>query len=634
MNKLKILLVIVILIVVFVGSSQAASKVSPAVPYRFAPAPCTKANFSGSPLMQRVGINYKERVAWIEPDWIMDLFVERDQVTNYRGEFLGKWLEAAVRVCRYSGDKEFRKEVDRVINTLLDGQEDDGYIGTYAASARNTGWDFWTIKYTLNGMLAYANEFQDERVLKACQRLGDYFMKHVEEITPEVFVVSGRTGGDSNTSILESMVLLYKATGNKKYIEFCPKIFHPHILPDVKKAVFGRRKAYQLVSNYLGLLKYGQMADAEFVKNIAKMTDDKINSWAHYPYGAISVGDASIGNVMPLRMEVYGYPWWHGLGKADEMASGLQKRNPRNGSEGCDTVTWMQLNFSLFHMTGAPEFLEEAECVAYNQLSAQQEPSTGSFHYFMSPHGVRAYAERHGHYCCMYSLSRGLAMLPDMAVGSMDGRAAVALYLPGEYRVPVETATGKKEIDLTIKTNFPVSGKGVIQVNCDNKERFGMALRVPGYATSFTAKAAGKTYTGKAGDFLTIDRKWSKGDKVEFDMQMEISMIGFSGRRDAQDEKVYAVKRGPQFLAVDSTTAKRDTLYKEWIGVQKYAVPVKRDGKGLVYYLSKCAMVPYGDAGQTGGQVEMFFENIEWKDGKAPASLESRDKAAEDLMTF
>jgi len=92
MNKLKILLVIVILIVVFAGSSQAASKVSPAVPYRFEPAPCTKANFPGSPLMQRVGINYKERVAWIEPDWIMDLFVERDQAKNYRGEFLGKWL--------------------------------------------------------------------------------------------------------------------------------------------------------------------------------------------------------------------------------------------------------------------------------------------------------------------------------------------------------------------------------------------------------------------------------------------------------------------------------------------------------------------------------------------------------------
>ena len=92
MRKLNVSFMVVVLMVVFAGCSQAASKVSPAVPYRFAPAPCTKANFPGSPLMQRVGINYKERVAWIEPDWIMDLFVERDQVKNYRGEFLGKWL--------------------------------------------------------------------------------------------------------------------------------------------------------------------------------------------------------------------------------------------------------------------------------------------------------------------------------------------------------------------------------------------------------------------------------------------------------------------------------------------------------------------------------------------------------------
>ena len=621
MWKSRTLQVIVASIILIAASSPAAQQLSVAVPDTFVPARCIKADFSG-PLMKRVGINYTERMVWLDPDWLLEPFISKKKTAKYDGEFIGKWIDAAVRVWRYTGDEALRAKLDHTAKVLVASQEADGYIGTYTRSARYTEWDVWTIKYTLIGLLAYANEFQDEKVLKACQRLGVCFMKHIEHITPEEFVGSSFHDGMANTSILEPMCYLYEASGDEKFLKFCPDIFHPDVLKDVQNGVFGAGKIYERQSNYLGFLEYGHLASPRFVEGLAKAIGDKIEAKTYYPVGAVSIGDRAIGGSMPLRIESNSFGWTFNLGREREMVPPRERFYARDGSEACDTVTWMQLNFELFHLTGDIRFLEAAECVAYNQLSAHQKPSTGSFDFFLSVHGVRSFANRYTNYCCMHSLPRGFAMLPEMAVGTMDGSAAVALYLPGTYRAPVMTATGKKEVDLVIKTNFPVSGKGVIHVKCDKPNRFGLMLRVPNYTKSFIAKAGGQTFQGKPGEFLTIDREWKKDDRIEFDMQMEISLVPLDPAAKDNGRKILrAVRRGPQFLATDSTMTNQLKLHKGWIGTQKYEVPVQRDAEGVVMYTTNAFMVPYADAGQTGGYVEVFFPGMEWNDNKAPEKV-------------
>ncbi len=63
--------------------------VEAAVPDRFTPARYVKADFSG-PLMQRVGINYRERVAWLDPNWLIPPFEQKELKRSYQGEFIGK----------------------------------------------------------------------------------------------------------------------------------------------------------------------------------------------------------------------------------------------------------------------------------------------------------------------------------------------------------------------------------------------------------------------------------------------------------------------------------------------------------------------------------------------------------------
>jgi DUF1680 family protein len=77
--------------------------------------------------------------------------------------------------------------------------------------------------------------------------------------------------------------------------------------------------------------------------------------------------------------------------------------------------------------------------------------------------------------------------------------------------------------------------------------RFALGLRVPAWTKSFTAVAGGRTYQGKPGEYLTLDREWGPGDvvKVEIDLTARLVPGGASYPYNV------AVARGPQLLALD-----------------------------------------------------------------------------------
>ncbi|MEA3368143.1 MAG: hypothetical protein U9R68_08525, partial [Planctomycetota bacterium] len=65
-----------------------------------------------------------------------------------------------------------------------------------------------------------------------------------------------------------------------------------------------------------------------------------------------------------------------------------------------------------------------------------------------------------------------------------------------------------------------------------------------------------------------------------------------------------AIQRGPQVLAVDET-APGPELPDGWVGTQIYTVKGTRAGKPV-----SLVMVPYADAGQTGGQYTAVHETL------------------------
>ena len=88
----------------------------------------------------------------------------------WRGEFWGKLVISAARVCRYTGNHELYAFLKKSAETMLSLQEADGYLGTYrnhdfvcppaAEDAEKLVgwkccwcWNIWCRKYTLWGLI-------------------------------------------------------------------------------------------------------------------------------------------------------------------------------------------------------------------------------------------------------------------------------------------------------------------------------------------------------------------------------------------------------------------------------------------------------------------------------------------------
>ena len=114
----------------------------------------------------------------------------------------------------------------------------------------------------------------------------------------------------------------------------------------------------------------------------------------------------------------------------------------------------------------------------------------------------------------------------------------------------------------------------------------------------------------------TIDRLWQTGDRIDVSFVMPITILDGGKSYPGQ----VAIKRGPQVLAFDQALNTVDAakvsivtasvqlkevggaLPQDWIGGQAYQLDVMADGTP-----TKIVLVPYCDAGQSGGVVTTWL---------------------------
>ena len=133
------------------------------------------------------------------------------------GEHVGKWLHAATLAWAYSGDAQLREELDRVAAELIRCQEQDGYLGTYSPDKRfglypGNDWDVWSHKYNLIGLMTYYEYTGDPAALQACRKMADLLIATFP--AKKSIPAAGTHVGMAATSVLEPILLLYRATGD------------------------------------------------------------------------------------------------------------------------------------------------------------------------------------------------------------------------------------------------------------------------------------------------------------------------------------------------------------------------------------------------------------------------------------
>ncbi len=564
-------------------------------------------NYS-SYLGQRMKINAVDRMInhynkYKLVDALLKAFEQRPGAQTWAGEHPCKYLDALTRAWMYSKAPELKVKMDSVALRLIKSQLSNGYSGTYLPANYWTAWDVWAQAYYLIGLETYYCNTGDTNSLNACKKAANLLCNTFgPSPLRDLSKSSSDHMGMPSTIVLEPIVMLYRYTGDVKYLNFANYIIglldgsgQTPIVANLENGLgvnaIGDAKAYEMTGNMVGVADYYRMTGQ------ARYLDACVKDWT---------------DIMQKRHYITGTSSWGEIFRANYDLPGDNGTATYNGGgvgESCFSTTWLQLNWHLFRLTGEAKYADEMEKIVYNALLAAQRPKKGhntllndscigDICYFTplvnsKPYGLVSHIVDDIS-CCSSSQIRGIALIAQMMLGVTNNMPTIVLYTPAKATLPITVNGTAVKVGIDIATTYPEDGNVVVTLNPSTSANFTLHLRVPSWCTYYQVNALGKKYMGTKGTFLDVTDKWSPGDKVQIYMYMSYQTIpGGSGMPLGQQYgNNVAVQRGPQVLATDNSISS-STIPANWVGGLLFSVPGIRSNQAIQFN-----MVPYSDAGQ------------------------------------
>ena len=479
------------------------------------------------------------------------LFVQQFRIdadivdAGWRGEFWGKMMRGACFVYSYSKDEALYKVLKESVCDMLTAQDALGRISTYSVEKEFDGWDLWSRKYVLLGMQYFIEICNDKEfnasVIECMKKQVDYLISKIGYLHEGKLLITRLTRhwrGLNSSSILEPIVRLYSLTGEEKYLKFADyivacggmdveNVFELAYRNEMHPYQYPVTKAYEMTSCFVGLLEYYRIRKNErHLKAIINFANRVLED------------DFTVIGSAGCTHELFDH-------------STVRQANPDRGDpraqETCVTVTLMQFFYQLNLITGDSRYMDAFERSLYNgylgaintdgaiDLRAQElypdvkmvpmpfdsySPLTAGKR-GNGTGGFRAFENGKYYGCCICIGSAGIGVAMKSAVFTSKSGLVVNLYENGTVTQPLING---KTAALRFETTYPVGESVKITVDTDNAEEFEILLRNPEWSENTTASVNGKEITVNKG-YISIYRKWSKGDMIEITFDMRAKAI-------------------------------------------------------------------------------------------------------------
>jgi len=484
----------------------------------------------------------KNRVLAQDYDYLVEPFRHKNETHLWQMEFWGKWMLGAVAAWEYTQDPELMSHMSKSVNSIIETQLSNGYIGNYPVENQLTNWDIWGRKYVLLGLLRYHDITKDKKALKSAQKEANYLLSQIGPGLTNI-IETGNYHGMASSSILEPMIMLYNKTKDKKYLDFAKYIVEQWETSDgpqlIGKALRGihvadrfphpekwfspenGQKAYEMMSCYNGLLAlYKITGKTNYLKAVEMTVQDIIDE---------EINVAGSGTSFES--------WYHGKEQ--------QTRPTFHTMETCVMTTWMKLNYDLLSLTGKSLYADHIEITYYNALLASTRFGGAEIAMYSPLMGYRGDTNQQCGMdinCCSANGPRGYMIMPRYAIMTSSKEVYLNLYTDFSSSFTLQS---NDDITIEQKTNYPKGDQIQIIINPDKSEKFTLALRIPAWSIQNSLYVNGKKVDGvKAGAYKKITRVWNKGDKVELQLDLRGRLVELNGYS--------ALIRGPLVLARDS----------------------------------------------------------------------------------
>ena len=468
-----------------------------------------------------------------------------------------KTIEGASYSLQTYPDKKLQKYIDSVLVIVAGAQEPDGYLYTartmnpkhphnWAGKERwvaveNLSHEFYNLGHMIEGAVAHYQATGKRNFLDIAIKYADCVCREIGNGPQQKKYVPGHQIAEM------ALVKLYMVTGDKKYLDQAKFFLDTRGYTSRKDAYSQAHKpvveqdeavghAVRAVYMYSGMADVAAITgDSSYIKAIDKIWDNIVSKKIYITggIGARHAGEAFGNNYELPNLSAY--------------------------CETCAAIGNVYMNYRLFLLHGDAKYFDVLERTLYNGLISGVSLDGGSFFYPnpLSSNGKYSRKPWFGCACCPSNVSRFIPSLPGYVYAVKNDQVYVNLYLSNKAELKVD----KKKILLEQETGYPWNGDIRLKITQGNQD-FTMKLRIPGWVRGnvlpgdlysytdnqkpvYQVSVNGQTVESDVNDgYLSIARKWKKGDVVEVHFDMIPRIVKANPKVEADHGRV-AVERGP-----------------------------------------------------------------------------------------
>jgi len=543
------------------------------------------------------------------------------------GEFKGipfddsdvyKVIEGAAYILAMEPDAKLDRYLDELIVKIAAAQEADGYLYTarrlfapekMPAMSGRTRWsnleashELYNVGHLYEAAVAHFQATGKRSLLNVALKNADFLC--------ETFGPGKVQLPPGHQEIEIGLVKLYRLTGQEKYLKLA------HYLLEIR----GRPETHRLygvnVQDHLPVVEQaeavGHAVRAGYM--YAGMADvAALTGQESYARAIDRLWEDVVFRKLHLTGGIGASPSGEAFGRAYELP------NATAYLETCAAIANALWNHRMFLLHGDAKYVDVLERILYNGFLSGVSLSGDRF-FYPNPletdgkarfnHGHSERAPWFGCSCCPVNVVRFIPSIAGYIYATRGEALYVNLYIGGEATAHV----GSASVRLRQETRYPWAGTVKLTVTPEQARRFGIHLRIPGWALGRPvpgdlyryaetgvgkgAEAVGVRINGQATrlpelerGYARFEREWKAGDTVELELPMPVRrVLAHADVRANQDR--FAVERGPLVYCAEGADNGGAVLERVFGGTVRFETQARPDLLGGV---TTIRMMPEGE---------------------------------------
>lgn len=455
------------------------------------------------------------------------------------GHSLGHYLTAIVQMYQTTGDKEFLKRVNYIVDELYDCQkaDGDGYLGAFPngkkiledqvakGDIRSQGFNlngiwvpFYTEHKVMDGLFHAYKYCGNKKALEINVRFADWLETVVKNLNDSQIqdMLNCEHGG-----INEALAELYACTGNQKYLKLSEVFYHKAILDPLSHGVdvLSGKHANTQIPKLIGLARIYELTGNQADRKAAEFFWDRVVN--HHSY--VTGGNAN-----------HEY-----FGAADSLNDQLSDET----TESCNVYNMLKLSEHLFEWDASPKVADYYERALFNHILSSQNPNDGRVIYNLSLDmgGAKVYQDPQWFTCCVGTGMESHSKYSKNIFYHNNGELYVSQFIASELDWK------EKGIKVRQITQYPDEQGTTLEIESANPFKLALKIRYPEWAQKgiqILVNGNPVKVNAMPGSFVEVGQNWKNGDKIEVKFPFTLRLESMPDNQNR-----IAIFNGPVVLA-------------------------------------------------------------------------------------